>query len=72
MIIVISFFVHGVKEMNINRYRVHLQILPTNNATDIYPHSEVVLKHMPKDALKTQRKVNGTNAAEYAAKSAYC
>lgn len=89
MIIVISFFAHGVKEININRYRVHLRVLPTNSVTDIYQHSDVVLKHMPKDVLKTlfyrkkkivlpagqdrrMRKVNATNAAKSATKSAYC
>ena len=30
-----------------------MQILPTGNSTDIYRYSDTMLKHMPKDALKT-------------------
>ena len=48
-----NFFIHWIKEIDIKCYRDDLQILQTNNATDIYRYSDTLLKHMPKETLKT-------------------
>lgn len=45
-----------MKEINIKRYGDDLQILSINNPTDIYRYLDAMLKHMPKDALKTCEK----------------
>ena len=47
-----NFFAHCIKEIDIKRYGDDLQILPSNNAVDIYQYSDTILKHMPKDVLK--------------------
>ena len=42
--------------MEIKCYEEDLQILPTNKPTNIYQYSESILKHMPKDSLKSFKK----------------
>ena len=56
MITVNNFFVHWFKKIDIKRYRDDLQILPTNNTTDIYQYFGAILKHIPKDPLKAFEK----------------
>lgn len=46
------FFAYWIKEIDIKQCVDDLQILPTNNPTDIYRYSDAILKHMPKDTLK--------------------
>ena len=41
-------FAHWVKEIDISKCKDDLQILPTNNAADIYRYSDAIFKHMPK------------------------
>lgn len=53
MITVNKLLAHWIKEITIKRYGDNLQILPTTNTTEIYRYSGSMLKHMPKDALKT-------------------
>lgn len=53
MMTVNNFFVFWIKEINIKRYGDDLEIVLTNNVTDIYRYLDAVLKHMPKNALKT-------------------
>ena len=47
------FFAQWIKEIDIKRYGDDMPILPLTNAVDIYRYSDELLKHMPKDALKT-------------------
>ena len=56
MTIVNDFFVHWIKQIDIKCYGDGVQILSTNNPTEIYRYSDAILKHMPKDALKTYEK----------------
>ena len=51
-----NIFTHWNKEIDIKRYTDDLQILPTNDATDIYQYSDEILKLMLKDQLKTNEK----------------
>ena len=53
MMTVNKFFVLWIKEIDIKRYEDHLQIILTNNVTDIYRYLNTILKHVPKNALKT-------------------
>ena len=48
-----NFFSHSIKEIDIKRYGDYMPILPLFNTVDIYRYSEQLLKHMPKDGLKT-------------------
>ena len=48
-----SFFAHWIKKIDIKRYGDDIPILPLTNIVDIYRYSDKLLKHMPKDALKT-------------------
>ena len=45
-------FVLWIKEINIKRYGDDLEIVLTNNVTDIYRYLDAILKHMSKNALK--------------------
>lgn len=56
MIAINKFFAQWTKEMEIKCYEEDLQILPTNKPTNIYQYSESILKHMPKDSLKSFKK----------------
>ena len=53
MMTVNNFFVLWIKEINIKRYGDDLEIVLTNNVTDIYRYLDAILKHMSKNALKT-------------------
>ena len=41
------------KEIDIKRYGDDIPILPQTNTVEIYKYSDVILKHMEGDALKT-------------------
>ena len=53
IITLIKFVAPWIKQIDIKRYKDHLEILPTGNSTDIYRYSHAMLKHMLKDALKS-------------------
>ena len=53
LITVNNFFAHWIKETDIKRYGDNIPILPLTNTVDIYRYSDEILKHLPKDALKT-------------------
>ena len=46
-----SFFAHCIKEIDIKRYGD--DIFPFTNTVHVYRYSDELLKHMPKNALKT-------------------
>ena len=48
-----NFVSHWIKEIDIKRYGDDIPILPLTNTIDIYIYSDELLKHMPKDSLKT-------------------
>ena len=48
-----NYFAHWIKEIGIKRYGDDIAILPLTNTVNNYRYSEELLKHMPKDALKT-------------------
>ena len=53
LITVNNFFAHWIKEIDIKRYCDDISILPLANMVDIYQYSDEILKHMPKDVLKS-------------------
>ena len=48
-----NIFAHWIKDIDIKRYGGDIPILPLTNTVDVYRYSDELLKHMPKDALKT-------------------
>ena len=48
-----NFFAHWIKEIDIKRHGDDIPILPLTNTVDVYRHSDELLKHITKDALKT-------------------
>ena len=48
-----KFFAHWIKEIDIKRFGDDMPILLLTNTVDIYRYSDELLKHMPKDALRT-------------------
>ena len=48
-------FAHFMKEIDIKRHGDDMPILPFTNTVDIYRYSDELLKHMPKDSLKTMQ-----------------
>ena len=46
-----NFFAHWTKEIDIKRLGDDTPILPTTNSVEIYKYSDVILKHIPKNAL---------------------
>ena len=54
VITVNNFFAHWIKEIDIERYVDDIPLLPLTNTVDVYRYSDELLKHMPKDALKTK------------------
>ena len=46
-----NFFAHWIKEIDIKRLGDDTPILPTTNSVEIYKYSDVILKHIPKNAL---------------------
>ena len=53
VITVNKFFVYWIKELDIKRYGDDIPILSLTNTVEIYKYSDVILKHMEGDALKT-------------------
>ena len=47
------FFAHWIKEIDIKCYGDDLQILPTDNPTDIYRYFDKILKLLLRNVLKT-------------------
>ena len=56
MITVNNFFGHLVKEISITRYGHDKQVIPIFSPYEIYQYSDAMLKHLPKDSLKKERK----------------
>ena len=56
LITVNSFFVHWVKEVSITKYGSDKELPPTFSPWEVYQYSDQLLKHLPKDALKTLQK----------------
>ena len=51
-----NFFAHFVKEINVTKYGNDKQLIPTFSPYEIYQYPDSILKHLPKDALKTLEK----------------
>ena len=56
LITVKNFFAHWVKEISITKYGSDKELPPTFTPWEIYPYSDAMLKHLPKDSLKTIQK----------------
>ena len=56
LITVNNFFAHSVKKISITKYESDKELIPTFSPYEIYQYSEAMLKHLPKDALKTIEK----------------
>ena len=56
MITVNNFFAHWVKEISITKYGSDKKLPPTFTPWEIYQYSDAMLKHLPKDSLKTIQK----------------
>ena len=56
LITVNNFFAHWVKEISITKYRSDKELPPTFSPWEVYQYSDAMLKHLPKDSLKTLRK----------------
>ena len=51
-----SFFAHWVKEISITKYGSDKELPPTFSPWEVYQDSDQLLKHLPRDALKTLQK----------------
>ena len=56
LITVNSFFAHWVKERSITKYGSDKELPPTFSPWEVYQDSDQLLKHLPRDALKTLQK----------------
>ena len=56
MITVNNFFAHWVKEDSIAKYGSDKELPPTFTPWEVYQYSDAMLKHLPKDSLKTMQK----------------
>ena len=56
LITVNSFFAHWVKEISITKYGSDKELPPTFSPWEVYQDSDQLLKHLPRDALKTLQK----------------
>ena len=56
LITVNNFFAHWVKEISITKYESDKELPPTFSPWEVYQYSDQLLKHLPKDALKTLQK----------------
>ena len=56
LITVNNFFAHWVKEISITKYGSDKELPPTFTPWEIYQYSDAMLKHLPKDCLKTIQK----------------
>ena len=57
LITVNNFFAHCVKEISITRYGSDRELPPTFSPWEIYQYSDQMLKHLPKDSLKSIQKI---------------
>ena len=53
-----NFFAHWVKEVIVTKYGSDKQLPPTFSPYEAYQYSDSMLKHLPKDALKTIEKTH--------------
>ena len=51
-----NFFAHWVKEISMTKYGSDKELSPTFTPWEIYQYSDSMLKHLPKDSLKTIQK----------------
>ena len=56
LITVNIFFAHWVKEISITKYGSDNKLPPTFSPWEVYQYSDAMLKHLPKDSLKTIQK----------------
>ena len=56
LITVNIFFAHWVKEISITKYGSDNELPPTFSPWEVYQYSDAMLKHLPKDSLKTIQK----------------
>ena len=56
LITVNNFFAHWVKEISITKFGSDRELPPTFRPWEIYQYSDAMLKHLPKDSLKTIQK----------------
>ena len=57
IITVNNFFAHWVKEISITKYGSDKELPPTFSPWEVYQYSDQMLKHLPKDSLKTIQKL---------------
>ena len=57
MIRVNSFFAHFIKEISVTKYGSDKELTPTFSPNEIYQYPDSMLKHLPKDSLKTIEKI---------------
>ena len=58
LITVNNFFTHLVKEVSVTNYGSDKELIPTFSPYEIYQYSGAMLKHLPKDVLKTIEKTH--------------
>ena len=58
LITVNNFFVHWVKEVSITKTGSDKELPPTFSPYEVYQYADSMLKHVPKDALKTIEKTH--------------
>ena len=58
LITVNTFFAHFVKEVSVTNYGSDKELKPTFSPYEIYQYFDAMLKHLPKDALKTIEKTH--------------
>ena len=58
LITVNNFFAHWVKEISITKYGSDKELPPTFSPWEVYQYSDQMLKHLPKDSLKSIEKTH--------------
>ena len=58
LIAVNNFFAYWVKEVSITKYGSNKELPPTFSTYEVYQYADSMLKHLPKDALKTIEKTH--------------
>ena len=56
LITVNNLFMHWIREINVKTYGDDIAALPLNNVLEIHRYSDSMLKHLPKDSIKTFEK----------------
>ena len=56
LITVNNLFVQWIREINVKTYGDDIAVLPSNNVLEIHRYSDSMLKHLPKDSIKTFEK----------------